>query len=183
MPVSRDTPPHNLDLVIDFVNTLDLETGVDRIATPAGLRAWLRDEGQISDEGPAPDAADVTEAIALREALRSVLLAHTRGAADGDGGPLERVAGRGQLAARFAPDGSMRIAPRADGFPGVLAGLLVPVAYAAMDGTWQRVKACDAADCLEAFYDQSRNRSGRWCDMALCGNRTKVRSYRTRQTR
>ncbi len=58
-----------------------------------------------------------------------------------------------------------------------------PRLYAALDGTWQRVKACDADDCLEAFYDQSRNRSGRWCDMSLCGNRTKVRAYRSKRTR
>ena len=33
MPVS--TPPHGLELVIDFVNTYDAETEVDELATPA----------------------------------------------------------------------------------------------------------------------------------------------------
>jgi len=51
-----------------------------------------------------------------------------------------------------------------------------------MDGTWARVKACVADDCQWAFYDSSRNRSGRWCDMAVCGNREKVRTYRSRQS-
>jgi predicted RNA-binding Zn ribbon-like protein len=181
MAVSRDTAPHNLDLVIGFVNTLDVETAEDRIATPAGLAAWLDEQGLLADDRPSLRAAHVAEAIELREALRAVLLAHTRGEADAAGAALERVARRGQLSTRFDSDGSMRIAPRAEGFAGVLARVLVPVAYAAMDGTWQRVKACDADDCLEAFYDQSRNRSGRWCDMALCGNRTKVRTYRTKR--
>jgi predicted RNA-binding Zn ribbon-like protein len=43
------------------------------------------------------------------------------------------------------------------------------------------MKACDDEDCRWAFYDQSRNRSGKWCDMAECGNRHKVRRYRSRQ--
>jgi predicted RNA-binding Zn ribbon-like protein len=31
------------------------------------------------------------------------------------------------------------------------------------------------------FYDRSKNRSGRWCVMAECGNRAKVRAYRERE--
>ena len=81
----------------------------------------------------------------------------------------------------FGADGAIEIAPRAGGFAGVLARLLVPVTHAAMDGSWARVKACVADDCHWAFYDASRNRSGRWCDMAVCGNREKVRTYRSRQ--
>jgi len=36
-------------------------------------------------------------------------------------------------------------------------------------------------DCQWAFYDRSKNRSGRWCSMRTCGNRTKTRAYRTRR--
>ncbi len=60
--------------------------------------------------------------------------------------------------------------------------LLIPVAESIADGSWQRAKACRASDCMWAFYDRSRNRSGTWCDMAVCGNRTKVRAYRARST-
>jgi predicted RNA-binding Zn ribbon-like protein len=59
----------------------------------------------------------------------------------------------------------------------------VPVAEAVRDDSWQRAKACRAADCHWAFYDRSRNRSGVWCEMAVCGNRTKVRAYRDRAPR
>ena len=83
---------------------------------------------------------------------------------------------------RFGDSGAIEIAPRAEGFDGVLARLLVPVTHAAMDGSWARVKACVADDCQWAFWDSSRNRSGRWCDMAVCGNREKVRTYRSRQS-
>ena len=44
-----------------------------------------------------------------------------------------------------------------------------------------RVKKCRAEDCNWLFVDSSRNRSRRWCDMADCGNRAKVRRYYRRQ--
>ena len=87
----------------------------------------------------------------------------------------------GQLSVRFAADGSSQLAARGTGLGAALARLLVPVAMADADGSWQRVKACRADECQWAFYDHSRNRAGVWCDMAVCGNRTKVRAYRRRQ--
>lgn len=44
-----------------------------------------------------------------------------------------------------------------------------------------RVRACSAAACGWWFVDDTKNRSRRWCDMKVCGNREKVRRYRTRQ--
>lgn len=40
-----------------------------------------------------------------------------------------------------------------------------------------RVKECSGRDCTWLFLDQSRNRSRRWCDMAVCGNRAKARRH------
>ena len=183
MVSSRLLPPHNLQLVIDFVNTLDVEEGVDRTANPTDLGEWLQGQGLRPADGPALGEAEHRQAMELREALRKVMRGHTdRDDAVTAGRRLEAVAERGKLSVRFGPAGTVDIAPRADGYAGVLARLLVPVTYAAMDGTWQRVKACDADDCQWAFYDASRNRSGRWCDMAVCGNRTKVRTYRAKRT-
>lgn len=54
------------------------------------------------------------------------------------------------------------------------------VAQAMADGSWSRVKACVADDCRWAFVDTARNRSRRWCDMAVCGNRAKARRFRSR---
>jgi len=54
------------------------------------------------------------------------------------------------------------------------------VERAQADGTWDRMKACAADTCRWAFYDHSRNRSRQWCDMAVCGNRAKARTYRKR---
>ncbi len=43
-----------------------------------------------------------------------------------------------------------------------------------------RIKTCAAQDCGWKFVDQSKNRSRRWCDMAVCGNLAKARHYRAR---
>ncbi len=42
------------------------------------------------------------------------------------------------------------------------------------------MKECAADNCNWLFYDASRNRSRRWCDMRDCGNRAKVRRFRKR---
>jgi predicted RNA-binding Zn ribbon-like protein len=111
------------------------------------------------------------------------MLANNEGGADGDAArELERAARRGELGVHFSA-GAVSLAPAAGGVAGALARLLVPVARAIEDGSWLRAKACPAPDCHWAFYDRSRNRSGVWCDMAVCGNRTKVRAYRERAPR
>lgn len=43
-----------------------------------------------------------------------------------------------------------------------------------------RVRECAADTCAWLFLDRSKNRSRRWCDMAVCGNRAKVRRFRER---
>ncbi len=182
MPVSSEIPPHNLSRVIDFVNTLDVTSGRDALAHPAQLAGWLRDHGLVDDRVGPLRRPEVARARELREALRATLRSHTTGGVDRQAAAkLTDVALRGQLSVQFAPDGSIGLVARAPGYAGILAHLLVPVAHASLDGTWPRVKACDADTCQEAFYDQSRNRSGRWCEMAVCGNRTKVRAYRSRR--
>src|SRR5581483_11060394 len=61
-----------LDLVRDFVNTYDLETEVDRIASPDGL----------VDDLVEPSAEEHADALAVREAIRELLLANNGVVAD-----------------------------------------------------------------------------------------------------
>ena len=181
MTVSRDPrPPHNLDLVVDFVNTRDIDRDTDELATPDRLASWLR-ERRLATLDTRIGTAELTQAVGLREALRVVLQTHNGSSSDGGVQALEEVAERGGLSVCFAGNGTVRLAPRTGGFAGALAHLLVPIAQSVGDGSWERVKACAADNCQWAFYDRSRNRSARWCDMAVCGNRTKVRAYRSKR--
>ncbi|MGO9488360.1 MAG: CGNR zinc finger domain-containing protein [Solirubrobacteraceae bacterium] len=178
---AEPSAPHQLNLVIDFVNTLDREDGGELLTTPAALAGWLSERGLL-EVGTSVGEPELAEARELRESLRSVMLAHNGGERpDSAEAQLAAVAERGELGVHFEPGGSIRLGPRVGGLAGALAALLIPVAQAIGDGSWSRVKACRAADCEWAFYDRSRNRSGTWCDMAVCGNRTKVRAYRSRR--
>jgi predicted RNA-binding Zn ribbon-like protein len=175
-------PPHDLDLVIDFVNTLDAEAQTDELAGEQAS-SWFSGR-ELLDPAREMSDAERERAVELREALRALMLANNGGEPDEQAiATLDRVAARGQLGVAFGAGGDPTLTPRADDYDGALARLLVPVARAGLDGTWSRVKACRAPDCQWAFYDRSRNRSGVWCEMAVCGNRTKVRSYRERSQR
>ncbi|HEX8087132.1 MAG TPA: CGNR zinc finger domain-containing protein [Solirubrobacteraceae bacterium] len=178
--VSNDAPGR-LNTIRDFVNTFEIDEDEDAIATPGALAAWLGERGLL-EPGERATKGDVARAIELREALREVLLGH-HGDYETDPAALEtleQAARRARLEVRFAPDGTARPAPARGGVDGALGRLLAIVAEAQQEGTWQRLKSCPADDCRWAFYDRSRNRSAVWCDMAVCGNRAKVRSYRER---
>jgi predicted RNA-binding Zn ribbon-like protein len=45
----------------------------------------------------------------------------------------------------------------------------------------ERVKICP--NCHWLYFDESRNRSRRWCDMRVCGNRAKARRHYDRNGR
>jgi len=44
----------------------------------------------------------------------------------------------------------------------------------------RRIRICENKDCLWVFFDESRNRTRRWCDDSMCGNLLKVRRHRAR---
>jgi predicted RNA-binding Zn ribbon-like protein len=171
--------PGQLELVRAFVNTLDIEAGTDDLAERAGLRRWLAATGL-----PSPGevtAADLREAIVVREALRAVLRAHVTGTVETAGlAGLRDVAGRLPIRLAIADDGSPAAVPDGTSVAASLSAILLIAAEAAATGTWQRLKACGADDCQWAFYDRSPTRSGCWCSMAVCGSRAKSRSYRRR---
>jgi predicted RNA-binding Zn ribbon-like protein len=43
------------------------------------------------------------------------------------------------------------------------------------------IRECSENSCRWLFLDRSKNHSRRWCDMRLCGNRSKVERFRSRQ--
>ena len=132
--------------------------------------------------------ADLRRALAVREALRAVLLAHNgaalairlRGDVDA-AATLDAAAKRARVRLHFDATCGPWLEPDAGGVDGAL-GRLLAIAHAAMaEGTWSRLKACREHSCEWAFYDATRNRSRTWCDMQVCGNRAKARAYRHRQ--
>jgi len=66
-----------------------------------------------------------------------------------------------------------------------LDSMLWPVARSAADlltaGLLSSIRVCEGRDCGWLFLDTSRNRTRRWCDMKICGNRAKARQFRERR--
>jgi predicted RNA-binding Zn ribbon-like protein len=48
-------------------------------------------------------------------------------------------------------------------------------------GDMHHIRTCGSAACRWLFLDMSKNHSRRWCDMKVCGNRTKARAFQARQ--
>jgi predicted RNA-binding Zn ribbon-like protein len=183
-PHARDPAPGELRLVQDFVNTLDSNDGMGQIETlhgPADLERWMRERGLLG-RGERIGPADLRRALDVRHALRALLLAHSGVRLDPAAvSRLNNAAEGAHVRIGLDDDGSTTLLrPAARGLDGLVAQLLAIVDRAMADGTWERLKACPNEDCEWAFYDRSRNRSSRWCNMGECGNRAKVRAYRER---
>ena len=178
---NEQAAPGRLDLVRRFVNTQDVEDGIEELATPAAARAWLHEHGL--PDVPRLDAPRLERLIGLRETLRRLLLANNGDTGNGADAALERLraeAARVPLQVRFDGESRSALVPGGAGIDAVIGELIGIVHEAMADGTWRRLKACRSETCEWAFYDRSRNRSGTWCSMAVCGNREKARSYRHR---
>jgi predicted RNA-binding Zn ribbon-like protein len=180
--VSQEAPGR-LELVRAFVNSVDREEATEELSSPEALGAWLSARRLLAPGSSAPGRADLERAVALREALRELLLAHhgDHVADPAAAETLDAAARRARLEVRFGADGASRVAPGRDGVDGALGDVLAIVAAAQADGTWERLKACPWDTCRWAFYDRSRNRSGVWCNMAVCGNRAKAQAFRERR--
>lgn len=181
-PGGREAAPGELAVVQAFVNTQNIEAAEDELRDPAALRRFLSQHGLVSPRARVTED-DLTGALELRDALRA-LAAANNGAPVPTSAPeiLNRGARRWALIAGFAPTGEPREVPTASGVHRAFGELLAIVHRAMRNGTWPRLKACHEHGCRWVFYDHSRNRSGTWCTMALCGTRAKMRTYRARRT-
>ena len=182
MATQSKEAPGDLAAVRAFVNTRDIDHGVEELDTPEALVAWLAEHGLI-DEHATARPGDVRRAVLFREALRELLLSNN----DGHQLPLD-VGADAERRRRPRPPapahGRERACPPAGrGRHGRAAlGRLLVIVYRAMENdTWPRLKACREDTCRWAFYDHSKNRSGHWCSMEVCGSRHKARLYRERR--
>jgi predicted RNA-binding Zn ribbon-like protein len=168
------------ELIVDFVNTAELDEDRDDVGTPEALAGWLGGE-QLAPAGTVVAPAEHARAIAVREAIRDLLGTHNGFEADEAAATaiLDDAARRAGLGVRFR-DAGAALEPEAAGADPALGLVLAAVAATMADGTWERLKACRDETCRWAFLDTAKNRSRAWCSMRSCGNRAKVRAYRDR---
>ena len=179
-PLNKVAIASEADLLVEFVNTRDIEEGADAIADPELLEAWIA--WRTGEHAGDLDDADLARVLALRESLRAILLANNGEEMDAAAlVPLREAAERTRIRTTFSSDGKLDLAPARSGLSGFEARLLLAIERLQSHGAWSRLKACTVDDCRWAFYDTTRNHSRTWCSMDVCGNREKTRRYRERK--
>jgi hypothetical protein len=185
-PGGRNPAPGELALVQAFVNTrwdLTSEDQGEILVSTGALQDWLRARGLIGGRDHL-DPRDLDRALTIREGLRALAFAN-------NGRPLDTGAVDAMRRASEGAATEIRIEPHGPRFvpggeiplDGAIGAIFAVTAQAMIDGTWQRFKACPGRHCGWAFYDDSRNRSARWCSMKVCGDREKARAYYERSKR
>jgi len=187
-------------LCLDFANTVSWRGSgapIDHLPTYAEMIRFAEQSKLLSQQdgwqlrreaARRPKAATraLRKAIALREALYRTFtgLASGRAALASD---LETL--NASLPDALA---RLRVAPGDEGFawkwrgdPRALERLIWPVARDAAafltSADLSRLRSCRNPRCRWVFHDGTRNGARRWCSMAVCGNRAKVRRYYARQ--
>ncbi len=184
-------------LCLDFANTVDWHASAApeetlrsyrelvswsqkvAIATPETADALLA----LSEKEPAAAQETLKRAIDLREAIYHILAdrANGRKAAENDLAVLNKALGKVLANLKLGPrDGPFIWEWAAN--PERLASVLEPVVWSAAQlltsEALERVGQCqDERGCGWLFWDNSRNRTRRWCDMQDCGNRAKSRRH------
>jgi len=166
-------------LLVELVNTRDIEEETDSIANPRDLQVWIRE--RTGDYVDVSDDEALQRLLALRESLRALLRTNNGEEIEtGELTPLEEAAERSRFRTTFSAAGRLDIAPARSDLSGFEARLLLAIERLQTQGAWPRLKACTDDECQWAFYDTTRNHSRTWCSMDVCGNRQKTRRYRAR---
>lgn len=189
------------ELCLDLINTLDNRPVPERqqelLNSYEDLADWAAQAGAINaplrvalirqaKAHPAKARAALRRAIALRETLYRIVAGRLtrRRLADSDRQALNEV-----LAEALS---RLQLRATRKGFrldwaeePGSLEAILWPIAGSAgqllTSGDLGRVRQCGGKTCRWMFVDRSKNHSRRWCDMKVCGNRTKARRFYRRK--
>lgn len=188
----------DIERCLSFVNTLSERTGptpTEKLVSFDALVVWSRDSGLLKADDAErllsrarrrQDEAGrvLARARALRELLHDTFLATS----------TDRAPSAATLDALSAHLGGWychgKLVPGEGSLQWAYAGrdelerVLWEVARAASrlltSSRLSRVRPCDAANCGWWFLDDTKNRSRRWCDMKICGNREKLRRFRDR---
>lgn len=172
------------DPAIDLVNTLRerWRRRVECLVDADDLAGWLARTG-LAEPGAAATAEQVAGARALRECIDTLLVAAV------EGGPADRGAvaaldrwldGAPRPSLVVGDDGAPDLCDRGpvDPVDAALGRLALSAARILGGPERTRLRICAADDCSARFLDRSPAGRRRWCTMAGCGNRAKVRRHR-----
>ncbi|NEW53242.1 CGNR zinc finger domain-containing protein [Nocardia cyriacigeorgica] len=172
-------------LATSFTATLTERCGnaVERIPTPHRLVDWLTVNGLALESCT---TAQLELAYELRESIHAAATA----AAINDALPASAVhiindrSAQGRAVAILTPEGDRRwqlsSASCVEDALGVIAADAISIISGERDG---KLALCASPTCRAAFFDTSRSRTRRWCDMNTCGNRQKKERFNANHRR
>ena len=196
----RSSPPPaeavDAERVLAFINTLSsrpTDAPVERLVSYDALVEWAREQhlipaaaaDRLSQEArrhPHQAAGVLARAREFREALNGLAAAIDQQRQPGPAvlGTISECLAAAYANGRLVPhDGALQwVASADDDLNRVLWEIGRAAGRLVLSPRLSRIRACAAADCGWWFVDDTKNRSRRWCDMKLCGNREKVRRFR-----
>jgi predicted RNA-binding Zn ribbon-like protein len=174
---SLQTPDRLVGLAVDLVNTRTLEP--EKLTSAAALSRFLLDHGEPVAE---VDEDDLAQVRAVRERIRPVFHSEPREAARILNELLAEYAVRPYLSDHDGAPWHLHVAkPEATWAEWLAAATALGLAGFAAGHGFQAIGACAAADCERVFVNPAERRPRRFCT-PTCAGRTRVASYRARQS-
>jgi len=183
-------------LCLDFANTLaERRSGLleEHLNSYADLLAWSRQAGiideqrgehlqELSEGQGGRGGEEIERARWAREILFGIFsaLAEGQSPSQEDLEQFNRLLVEAMKHARIVPGDSGFIWDWREDQDRLELPLWIVVRDAAdllTSRELSRVRICASDDCGWLFLDTSKNRSRRWCDMKICGNRAKARRH------
>lgn len=178
-----EVAPGGLALVQELLNTFAAgkPRRADLLADVDSAQGWL--DGALAGWGAAVDRA--ADPIEVDDPGREKLLDLRARLHDFVGGAHEVAAGAPYFDSAAAKlvvgaDGVVRAEPVGSGWRRLTSLVLIEALDAQRADRWRRLKTCRNTRCGVTFFDRSKNNSGAWHDVRVCGNAANVRAHRAR---
>lgn len=172
-------------LCLDFMNSdvrdaLGTGRRTDRLRDPEWVAKFLA-RWKLGEHGM-PGRATLAMLVELRTAMWGLVEALVEGGelSDDDLGTVDNALGGPVLHRALLNDGgTFRVAlePSRSDWVWVASEIAASLAALLETHAVHRLKLCGNPDCRWVFYDESKNRTRRWCADS-CGNLIKVRRFR-----
>lgn len=171
--------PDGLALVQDLLNTRDIGGKVpDLLADVDQARDWLsglfavRADTELGGWARELSERDLAALRVLRGAVQVAV---------GGSDPTSNPGTLTKVDLSWQPSGELRLEPTGSGRRRFASAVWGAVFLAQQAKTWNRLKLCHLPACSSAFYDRSKNNSGVWHDVRMCGNAANLRASRARR--
>jgi predicted RNA-binding Zn ribbon-like protein len=167
------------NVALDFVGTLRARrnvTPLEMLSSPESLDAWFCESGLVDGETHCRPA-DVPTAVALREAIHSLVAGRLAGESFDESALalVNQTARTPSAIPRLTPTGR-----RIDATPAQAMSSVARIAIDLLGGPEARLlKECGRPECTQVYLDRSRGSRREWCS-AKCRNKVNVAAYRVR---